>query len=33
MEVFGPFPKALLEQGARSKEFFDDERMPERQNE
>ncbi|KFY93456.1 hypothetical protein V500_03717 [Pseudogymnoascus sp. VKM F-4518 (FW-2643)] len=25
MEVFGPFPKALLERGARTKEFFDDE--------
>ncbi|OBT42067.1 hypothetical protein VE00_07458 [Pseudogymnoascus sp. WSF 3629] len=25
MEVFVPFPKALLERGARSKEFFDDE--------
>lgn len=30
IEVFGPFPKALLERGARSKEFFDDEGMLER---
>jgi hypothetical protein len=27
MEVFGPFPEALLRRGIRSREFFDDEGM------
>jgi len=27
VEVFGPFPEALLRRGTRSREFFDDEGM------
>ena len=27
MEVFGPFPEALLRRGVKSREFFDDEGM------